>query len=269
MVRVAATFRRVATGLVVVGLALVLCSCSEGAKATGTTQTAPPGVTPPAAGGTGAKSTRASAVKPANGRIGSPTGKVVALTFDDGPDPHYTPSILAVLDSAGVKATFFEIGQMVEAHPQVASSVARDGMLIGDHTESHPDLAKMNDQQVTRQIEVCAGNILRFTGVRPHWFRFPYGAITPNVRSIAARLGFKVAEWDVDSNDWRKPPASSIAAFVTAHVHPGDVVLMHDGGGDRSRTVAALPVIIRMLKARGYRFVTLDELPRADKSHQP
>jgi peptidoglycan/xylan/chitin deacetylase (PgdA/CDA1 family) len=97
-----------------------------------------------------------------------PGGKLVALTFDDGPDPHYTPSILAVLDSAGVKATFFEIGQMVEAHPQIASSVANDGMLIGDHTESHPDLAKMNDQQVTRQIEVCAGNILRFTGVRPH-----------------------------------------------------------------------------------------------------
>jgi len=158
---------------------------------------------------------------------------------------------------------------MVEAHPQVARSVAQDGMLIGDHTESHHDLSKLNNEQVTHQIEVCAANILHFTGQNPHWFRVPYGAITPRVRSIAAGLGFKVAEWDVDPNDWQKPSAASIASFVVSHVRPGDVVLMHDGGGDRSRTVAALPVIITTLKSRGYRFVTLDQLPRADESHEP
>jgi peptidoglycan/xylan/chitin deacetylase (PgdA/CDA1 family) len=258
-----------------IGLALVTMSagCAPTTRSVGvapvrsgppTSATAPTGpatetATSPATAGTTAPTPTTSAT----GRAGGlPPGGPVALTFDDGPDPTWTPQILAVLKENHIKATFFEIGKEVRANPRIARMVLAAGMVIGDHTESHLDLRKASAAVVTAQIKDGAADIQRITGEHVTYFRFPYGAITPRVRTIATGLGLKVVSWDLDTEDWKKPEANWIVRHVIDLVHPGEIILMHDGGGDRSRTVAALKAIIARLKAHSYRFVTLEQLQK-------
>ncbi|NUR60221.1 MAG: polysaccharide deacetylase family protein [Catenulispora sp.] len=182
-------------------------------------------------------------------------GKAVYITFDDGPSI-YTPKVLKVLSQYGVRATFFEVGQNVAAHPSLTSQVYRAGHSVQNHTWSHPDLRTLSAAQFAFQVNATDQQIRAHTGYRPCCLRPPYGAVNATVRALTAQLGKKLALWTVDPRDWSRPGASAIRWRVLSQVHPGSVVLLHDGGGDRSQTVEALSGILKTLKARGYTFPT-------------
>jgi peptidoglycan/xylan/chitin deacetylase (PgdA/CDA1 family) len=186
--------------------------------------------------------------------------KVVALTFDDGPWPGQTEQVLAILQRARVRATFFEIGEQVSKRPQLSRMLSDAGMLVANHTATHPNLSKMDARHIDAEILGGETRIRAATGTTPRFLRPPGGDTNRLVWSEASRLKVKVVQWDVDTEDWQKPHAATIVSRVMMNVRPGSVVLMHDGGGGRSRTIEALPTVIRLLKAEGYRFVTVDQL---------
>ncbi len=186
------------------------------------------------------------------------TGRTAALTFDDGPTATYTPQILAELAAAGVPATFFTVGNEGAAHPDLLRAEAQSGHSVEDHTWDHADLTKLTPAAAASELERTAELIQQATGTRPVCFRPPYEATNPTVVSIAAALGLTQTLWNVDPTDWKRPGAAVIVANVLTHVTGQNVVIiLHDGGGDRSQTVAALPAIIAGLRARGYHFVRL------------
>ncbi|MHB1135455.1 MAG: polysaccharide deacetylase family protein [Coriobacteriia bacterium] len=189
---------------------------------------------------------------------GSP---LVALTFDDGPWPGQTEAILAILAERNVPATFFMLGSLVDRMPDVARAVVDAGHVVGNHTYRHTRLDATTP--VTAEWEIRSTNwaIVRTTGARPRWLRAPGGRLGGSAEQYIADAGMLSALWTVDPQDWRKGQTSEeIAGSVVASVRPGGIVVLHDGGGDRSATIAALPVIIDRLRDAGYEFVTLDEL---------
>lgn len=184
----------------------------------------------------------------------------VALTFDDGPWPSSTSGVLATLKQKDARATFFMCGYTLAAYPQLGKSVVSAGQEVGNHSYTHADLTRLSDAGVVRELASTQSLIAKTLGVTPRWCRPPYGATSTRVGGIIEGQGMKQVTWDVDPEDWKRPGASVIANRVVRDVRPGYVVLMHDGGGDRSGTVAALPVIIDRLRAKGYDFVTMSEL---------
>ena len=186
--------------------------------------------------------------------------RIVALTFDDGPKDGDTDDVLAVLRHYQVKATFFMLGDMVSRYPQTARRVVADGHAIGDHSTTHADLARMSSSRVSWELSTCRSRIWSATKALVRWFRPPGGATDSTVRSVAARLGMRQILWDVDPQDWRGIGASATASRILSRVGPGDVVLEHDGMARRIGTAAAVERVIPALRARGYEFVTLDEL---------
>ncbi len=195
-------------------------------------------------------------------RTGKNVGKLVSLTFDDGPDTTYTPALLDVLKEKGVRATFFLIGKRVEENPQIAKRIAEEGHLVGNHTYSHANLdtASPRLQQELSKAE-AAFKPLGFSG--NGLFRPAYGAANPSLVEQVSNLGYKTALWSVDTLDWRGLSAAEILRNVTNNLVPGAVILQHSAGGpgeDLSGSITAVPQIIDDLQARGYRFVTLDEM---------
>ncbi|WP_020144818.1 polysaccharide deacetylase family protein [Terracoccus sp. 273MFTsu3.1] len=172
----------------------------------------------------------------------------VYLTFDDGPNPTYTPRVLAVLRKYGVHAVFFELGQNVSWYPSVTRSLRTYGNLIGNHTWSHPDLTTLSTSAVTSQLNRMESAL----GYRPRCVRPPYGATSSRIATIIANRGQRQILWTVDPRDWSRPGTSVIVSRVLAAVRPGSRILLHDGGGDRSQTVAALDLLIPRLRARGF-----------------
>ncbi len=191
-----------------------------------------------------------------------PNQKVVALTFDDGPWPGQTAQILHVLRQYKVKASFFMVGYLVKRYPSIAHEVAAEGHVIGNHTMGHRTLTRLKSVEVDKQIRNGEKVLQASTGQKADWFRPPGGNISPAVWSRVRKAGLKVALWNVDPQDWRGLSSKAIAHDVVIHVRPGSIVLLHDGGGGREQTIRALPVIIRSLQSRGYRFVTLDQMPQ-------
>lgn len=183
--------------------------------------------------------------------------RIVALTFDDGPSP-YTPQILAVLRRRHVPATFFVVGQHVRDDPGALRAEIRAGAVIGNHTYTHANLRWLTNFDIREQLRMTQRAVRAAGGVTPHWFRPPYDGVNSRVVSTASSLGLRTVTWSVDPTDWMLPGTRAIVARVLAGVRPGSVVLLHDGGGYRGETVRALPTIIRTLRRRGYRFVTLD-----------
>lgn len=196
--------------------------------------------------------------------------RVVALTFDDGPSP-YTPQILSLLRAYGDRATFFLVGFRVQAYPKWARAEAGDGDAIGNHTYRHVDLEWLTPGDVTWQLRATEQIIHDVTGIEPQWFRPPYGAVDPRVAGLAAGLGLRTVTWSVDPRDWSRPGAAAIVSRVLSAVRPGSVILLHDGGGDRSQTVTAVSILLPALRARGFRFVTLDKLffPGVSRAAKP
>lgn len=186
--------------------------------------------------------------------------KAVALTFDDGPSP-YTGRVLTVLRRTHVPATFFELGVQVKLYPKVSRSLAKAGMSVQSHTWDHRDLERLGTHAVDRELSRSARIIQAHTGRRPTCLRPPYGAVDRRVNKRIAKAGEVPVTWDVDTEDWKKLGANRVVHRALATVHPDAIILMHDGGGNRSQTVAALPRIIHRLRARGYHFVSLCHHP--------
>lgn len=184
----------------------------------------------------------------------------VALTFDDGPSP-YTPQVLAVLQHYNVYATFFLWGQHVQQYPVYAQQVLAAGNALGDHTWSHPDLTTLSTSGITTELTEAQNAIRQTTGYMPTMFRPPYGSYNSNVLAVAGQVGLlSTIIWSYAPLDWEMPEASVIASRVLNNTSNGSIILLHDGGGDRSQTVAALPTIIQGLQARGLRLVTVPQL---------
>jgi peptidoglycan/xylan/chitin deacetylase (PgdA/CDA1 family) len=184
---------------------------------------------------------------------GSRDHRVVSLTFDDGPSD-YTEGFLDVLRDKHVHATFFEIGQEVPGREEVMRRLLHEGSEIGNHTTHHDSNAGYADLEETNSLIRAA------THFRPCLFRPPGGAAGAGVLAAAGEAGMETVTWDVDPSDWTDPGSGVVYRRVVDAVQPGSIVVMHDGGGDRRGTLAALPSIIDTLRDRGYRFATVTEL---------
>ena len=199
-------------------------------------------------------------------------GKVLSLTFDDGPDPHYTPRILDILRAHGVRATFFIIGANADQNVGLVQREYAEGHDIGNHTYTHPNIALVSEERATLELSTTQRIIENALGVSTVLFRPPYNAdsqpqtpeeILPVLR--AQKAGYVTVGERIDPRDWAKDVSadeivSEIASDLRSPEDPGHVILLHDAGGDRSATVAALPRIIEGFEAQGYRFVPLSEL---------
>jgi peptidoglycan/xylan/chitin deacetylase (PgdA/CDA1 family) len=187
-----------------------------------------------------------------------PSRKVVALSFDDGPGS-LTPRFVQMLSANRAVATFFMIGRQVTAsYRSTLHAELREGDALGDHTWSHPDL--LLSGEVRSQLQQALGVIRGLSGYTPCVFRPPYGAYDASVVQTARLLGLATVLWNVDPSDYALPGVSAIVQRVLAQVRPGSIIISHDGGGPRAQTLAAYPLIIRALRSRGYRFVTVPEL---------
>jgi peptidoglycan/xylan/chitin deacetylase (PgdA/CDA1 family) len=179
--------------------------------------------------------------------------KVVALTFDDGPST-YTEGFLAVLRREHVHGTFFEVGQEMPGREATMRRILREGSEIGDHTVNHVEYPGYS------QIAGAAARIKAYTHFEPCLFRPPGGAVNSSVVATAGGLGMETILWDVDPVDWSTPGSAAVYSRVVGAARPGSIILMHDGGGPRGGTLAALPQIIDTLRGRGYRFATVSQL---------
>jgi peptidoglycan/xylan/chitin deacetylase (PgdA/CDA1 family) len=182
--------------------------------------------------------------------------KAIALTIDDGPSPVYTPQVLRLLARYRITATFSMIGIEAQAYPAVAREVAAAGHLIANHTWTHLDLQWLSPALVTEQMSRAEDAIHAATGRVPDLFRAPYGAWSPFVLAQCAKTGMTPLGWSVDPRDWSRPGVPSIVTNIMRNTHTGSIILEHDGGGNRSQTVAALKIVIPRLLAAGYHFRT-------------
>lgn len=182
----------------------------------------------------------------------------VALTFDDGPDPRWTPQVLALLRKYHAKATFCLIGASVRKHPELVKKIVADGNALCNHTTHHDEHLRAKSQAaILADLRQTSAIITKASGgVKPKYFRAPGGNWSPGVVSAARTLGMASIGWQVDPRDWAKPPAATIVARVRLGTRPGSIILMHDGGGNRARSVAALRTLLPGLTAK-YRLVRL------------
>jgi chitin deacetylase len=187
--------------------------------------------------------------------------KPIALTFDDGPWPTTTSQILDVLKKNNVKATFFIVGRQVQMYPQLLQAVVAAGHAIGNHTWSH-QYYQYSESAAARELDDTAALVYKTTGVKTSLFRPPAGILNNGLVAYAHKKKYSVVMWSVDSKDWRYrgTTAQGLLESVLKDAQPGGIVLLHDGGGDRSATLEALPKLITELKKRGYTLVTVPEL---------
>ncbi|QAT40881.1 polysaccharide deacetylase family protein [Clostridium sp. JN-9] len=191
---------------------------------------------------------------------GNTMKKQVALTFDDGIDPVITPDILKILKENNVKASFFVIGSTVIKNSSIVKKAYNDGNLILNHSYSHIELTKAKDQVIKDEIVKTEDAIYSVIGEKPDIIRPPYGEIDDNLIKIETELGYKASVlWSTDTLDWSQKEPDNIVNNVIDNVRPGEIILMHTNE-DKSATVAALPIIIKKLKAMGYEIVTLDKI---------
>jgi peptidoglycan/xylan/chitin deacetylase (PgdA/CDA1 family) len=191
-------------------------------------------------------------------------GKVVALTFDDGPNPDATPRVLDALASRGVKATFFVLGRHADAWPGIVRRIAEEGHAIGNHGWHHRKLHVRGPGYVRRDLTMGTESIERASGVRAKLFRAPHGFRSPWVSSIARSLGQRTVGWSRGVWDSDRPGVEKIVRRTVDGTRPGRIMLLHDGDGydmhgDRSQTAAAMPRILDELLEQGYSFATIPE----------
>jgi peptidoglycan/xylan/chitin deacetylase (PgdA/CDA1 family) len=164
------------------------------------------------------------------------------------------------LERAHVPATFFEIGRLVPGHGTLLHRMLRDGDAIGNHTYTHANLGALPAARIRPELKGTSAAIHTAAGYRPCLFRPPYGAYNRSVLRIARGAGMATITWNVDPRDWSRPGTPAIVQQVLRGVRPGSIVILHDGGGPRGQTLAALPRIIKVLRKRGYRFRTVAQL---------
>lgn len=194
---------------------------------------------------------------------GSRRYRRVALTFDDVPDPRYTPQVLDTLARYKVRGTFFVVGQRAAAHPALVRRMSREGHIIGNHSLNHPVFSRISLYAMQQQVLRTEWILKPLAGYSPRFVRPPYGEITPAQVEWLRGRGYTVVNWDVDSEDWRSLDSNAILINIKRTLQPGSIILQHAGGGegqDLSGTVAALPRLIKLLRSKGYTIVTLPEL---------
>jgi peptidoglycan-N-acetylglucosamine deacetylase len=189
----------------------------------------------------------------------NPSQKVIALTFDDGPWPKFSDQVMDILKQNNIKGTFFVVGRNVKSFPDITKRILAEGHIIANHTWHHW-YHYMNPQVAAAEIDNTAEEVYKVTGVRTNLFRPPGGIMTNGVANYAKNQQYAVVMWSSDSMDYSRPPVPRLISNVMREAKPGGIVLMHDGGGDRTRTVQALPQIIENFRKQGYRFVTVPEL---------
>jgi peptidoglycan/xylan/chitin deacetylase (PgdA/CDA1 family) len=181
--------------------------------------------------------------------------KTVALTFDDGPSD-YTYKVLDKLKQYKVKATFCIVGDNVASYPKTTLRIIKEGHRLCNHSFTHADLTTLSSAEVKKELVDCQAALKTATKVTPKVVRYPYGASNATVRKVAKGVKLRSVGWTVDPEDWNNnPPAKTITARIVKKVKPGSIVLLHDGGGDRTQTAASLPGTIAKLKKKGYTFV--------------
>ncbi|KIP20944.1 MULTISPECIES: polysaccharide deacetylase family protein [Anoxybacillus] len=189
--------------------------------------------------------------------------KMVAITFDDGPDILYTPDILTILKQYDAKATFFVVGFRAEKYPDIIKRQMNEGHEIANHTYKHLDFRGKSKQTIEEEIKKSEDVLYDITGERPTLFRPPLGYYNKQIIDIAKQRGYTVVMWSKhqDTYDWQNPGTRRIVRRVIEHIQPGQIILFHDhGSGSRKQTVQALKEILPILKEKGYTFVTVSEL---------
>jgi peptidoglycan/xylan/chitin deacetylase (PgdA/CDA1 family) len=190
---------------------------------------------------------------------GGTKGNDVALTFDDGPGP-YTQQLVDTLGALHVQATFFAIGLEERYFSQGTLQELRSGDVVGDHTETHPMMAQLSAHDQREQLQEQVYRIQLLGGPTPRLFRPPYGSFDATTFRELRHLHMLMILWSTDTGDYARPGVQAIVQRALAGAHPGAIILMHDAGGDREETIAALPAIVRGLRARGLRPVTVPQL---------
>ncbi|HEX5413853.1 MAG TPA: polysaccharide deacetylase family protein [Terriglobia bacterium] len=197
---------------------------------------------------------------------GPAESRSVFLTFDDGPAPPFTERVLDILSEHKISATFFLCGKNVESHPEIARRIVREGHTVGNHTYSHPFLFARSSRFIAAEIDRAQEAIERVTGVRPTLFRPPYGARWFGLMPVLRQRRLKMIMWSVTGFDW-KYKSEQILRATTRRLHPGAVILLHDGheqpppgGIDQSGTVEALPEIIEAVSRSGLSFVPIEKI---------
>lgn len=194
-------------------------------------------------------------------------GPYIAMTFDDGPNEKLTPRLLDVLAQHHIHATFFILGENAEQHPEILKRAAQEGHEIGNHSWSHPNLAKMSEDGVRSQIKRTEELIRNTLGARPTLFRPPYGSLTPREKHfIHDELGYEIILWDVDPYDWKRPGPSVVTNRILKETVPGSIVLSHD---IHPGTIEAMPATLDQLQAKGFKFVTVSELLHLARTRPP
>ncbi len=201
-------------------------------------------------------------MKKCDGYQNAETGeKVVALTFDDGPFNKYTGKILEILKEHNVKATFFLVGEYVTYYPVLTKKIHKQGHVLGNHSFSHPDFKKITTDEMKKELNKTSREIKKVTGKYPLLFRPPYGHCTDSVNHTVNHLGYTIITWSVMTDDFcPDAKAVKIKEDILDKVHPGAIIGLHDGGGDRTKTLKALPGIIEEIREQGYEFLTIPEL---------
>ncbi len=189
--------------------------------------------------------------------------KQIALTFDDGPGP-YTEGIVKSLRKAHAQATFFEVGFLEPYFHAGTRAVARAGFVIGDHTERHAHLASLPKAAQRDQIDSQTEWMRKLGVPQPRLFRPPYGSFNETTMKLLKKRRMLMVLWSVDSEDYRMPGVATIVNRALAGAKPGGIILMHDGGGNRSQTAAAVPIIIKKLRKRGFDLVTVPQMMADD-----
>ncbi len=192
-------------------------------------------------------------------RIAGSQHREIALTFDDGPGP-YTPAVLRVLERMRVPATFFEVGLEEQYFHASTSQIVADGDVVGDHTQLHEPMSHLSRRDQTAQLLQDTSAIGAYGAPFPRLFRPPYGLWNKTTLALLKRYRMLMVLWTVDTNDYREPGVAAIVGSVARSAAPGAIILLHDAGGNRSETVAALPIIIRNLRRKGYKLVTVPQL---------
>jgi peptidoglycan/xylan/chitin deacetylase (PgdA/CDA1 family) len=186
-------------------------------------------------------------------------GKLIALTYDDGPNPAITPKLLELLRAKGARATFFVLGDSIRVHPELVRAIVDAGMEVGNHSDTHPQFTKLPESRIRAELATNHQRIVAAApGAQVRTMRPPYGAWNPTVMRVAQDMGYKVILWNVDTEDWRKHTTEQITQEILSHAHDGAIVLMHDRYHQTS--LAATGAVIDALSAQGYRFVTVSEL---------
>lgn len=195
--------------------------------------------------------------------------KVVALTFDDGPSPRYTPTLLRTLKAEGARATFFVIGQEAVRRPDLLKAEAAARMEIGNHGMHHVVLRGKSESEVDSEANEAAEAIAGIIGRRPVLYRLPQGLGDTTARAVLGRLGYVIINWSVDTRDYIRQSPEALVARAMRQMAPGRIIIFHDGGGNRQASIDAVKMLLPQLKAQGYTVTTVSDLLRRAGYRRP